>query len=298
MSRADPYPSRVGGRAEILPRKDPVLHGAPPGDTSGPLAATALDAFDRAGYLALEGFLDETETRALRAEASRLRQALADSGAPEVIREPGSGEVRSVFAVHHASPVVARLAGTPRLLHAVMQILGSPAYVHQARINYKPGFRGREFYWHSDFETWHVEDGLPGMRTLSMSISLTENGPHNGPLLLIPGSQNLYVSCAGETPEAHHEASLKRQEYGVPDDRSLAQMVESQGIVAATGPAGGVTIFDCNTMHGSNGNITPWPRSNVFVVFNSLNNRPVDPFSGLEPRPGFLAEREDFTPLG
>ncbi|MGP3951389.1 hypothetical protein [Streptomyces sp. 7N604] len=27
-----------------------------------------------------------------------------------------------------------------------------------------PPFGASGFYWHSDFETWHAEDGLPGGR--------------------------------------------------------------------------------------------------------------------------------------
>ena len=64
-----------------------------------------------------------------------------------------------------------------------------------------------------------------------------------------------------------------------------------------TGLAGSVTFFECNVMHGSSSNITPLPRSNVFVVYNSVHNTPVAPFCGLPPRPNFIAEREDFTPL-
>jgi hypothetical protein len=41
------------------------------------------------------------------------------------------------------------------------QLLGSDVYVHQSRVNFKPGFNGQDFYWHSDFETWHAEDGMP-----------------------------------------------------------------------------------------------------------------------------------------
>ncbi len=85
-------------------------------------------------------------------------------------------------------------------------------------------------------------------------------------------------------------------EVGVPDDASLRKLVEAGGIAAPTGPAGSVTFFDCNLMHGSNSNITPLPRSNVFVVYNSVHNRPVQPFCGLAPRPNFIAEREDFSP--
>jgi ectoine hydroxylase len=49
-------------------------------------------------------------------------------------------------------------------------------------------------------------------------------------------------------------------------------------------------------MHGSNGNITPFPRSNVFVVFNSVDNVLEDPYAAPAPRPSHIAAR-DFTPL-
>lgn len=63
----------------------------------------------------------------------------------------------------------------PRLLDIAQFLLDDEVYIHQSRLNYKPGFRGKEFYWHSDFETWHVEDGMPRLRALSISITLTEN---------------------------------------------------------------------------------------------------------------------------
>lgn len=81
------------------------------------------------------------------------------------------------------------------------------------------------------------------------------------------------------------------QDIGVPDDESLARMVSEGGIVAPTGPAGSVTFFECNTMHGSNSNITPDPRSNIFMVFNSVENTLEEPFCGLKPRPGFIGKR-------
>ena len=40
-----------------------------------------------------------------------------------------------------------------------------------------PGFTGSGFSWHSDFETWHAEDGMPSIRTVSCSIPLMENPP-------------------------------------------------------------------------------------------------------------------------
>jgi ABC-type molybdenum transport system ATPase subunit/photorepair protein PhrA len=69
------------------------------------------------------------------------------------------------------------------------------------------------------------------------------------------------------------------------------------GIDCATGPAGSVVFFDCNTMHGSNGNITPSARSNLFYVYNHVDNAVLAPFCEQKPRPAFVAEREKFKPL-
>ena len=111
----------------------------------------------------------------------------------------------------------------------------------------RPGFKGKEFYWHSDFETWHVEDGMPSMRALSCSVLLTENNDCNGPLMLVPGSHRQFISCVGETPNDHYKQSLKKQEYGVPDPVSLQLLVEQGGIRTMTAKAGSVVFFDCNT---------------------------------------------------
>ncbi|MFC6438537.1 phytanoyl-CoA dioxygenase family protein, partial [Novosphingobium resinovorum] len=151
---------------------------------------------------------------------------------------------------------------------------------------------GKAFYWHSDFETWHAEDGMPRMRALSMSVLLAENTPNNGPLMVIPGSQHVFIACVGETPVDHYRASLRKQEYGVPDEDTLAELAHRQGIVAPTGKPGTVIVFDCNTMHGSNGNITPFPRANAFLVYNAVSNRLEAPFAAATPRPDFIAARD------
>jgi ectoine hydroxylase len=65
--------------------------------------------------------------------------------------------------------------------------------------------KGKEFYWHSDFETWHAEDGMPKMRAVSCSIAFDDNHEFNGPLMVIPQSHQKFISCIGETPEEHHK---------------------------------------------------------------------------------------------
>src|SRR3546814_965327 len=104
-----------------------------------------------------------------------------------IVTEPQSREIRSIFEIHAQSPVMARLAADARPADVARFLLDDEVYIHQSRLNYKPGFKGRESYWHSEFETWPVEDSMPRMRALSMSVLLAENTPHNGPLRVIPG---------------------------------------------------------------------------------------------------------------
>lgn len=289
VSVQDLYPSRSSSQPEILPRKDPVVYS----DSSKtcPIDRKLIDSYEQNGYLFLENFFNETEVEAMRSELSRLWEEGRNANRPEVIQELESKEVRSIFAVHRDNLFFKKVSEHPRLRAIVEYILGGDVYIHQSRINFKPGFQGKEFYWHSDFETWHVEDGMPRMRALSCSIALTDNFQYNGPLMVMPGSHKEYISCVGETPDNNYKSSLKKQEIGVPDQEHLTQMAEKYGIDVPVGKAGSVLLFDCNVMHGSNSNISPKPRSNVFFVFNSVENKVVEPFSGQKPRPEYIATR-------
>src|SRR3546814_548626 len=128
-----------------------------------------------------------------------------------------------MFQIHAQSNLLRRLAADERLAGVARFLLDDTVYIHLSRLNYKPGFQGKEFYWHSDFETWHVEDGMPRMRALSMSVLLAENTPNNGPLMVIPRSHRVFLSCVGETPDNHYKISLKKQEYGRSEERRVGK---------------------------------------------------------------------------
>lgn len=299
MLSQDAYPTRTQQSAAILARHDPVVYDRVPRE---PHQLIQLDqaqrmSYQQNGFLLMPDLFNEEEVTFLFDSMQRMREEFTHAGRPEVIAEPGSGEVRSIFNVHRLNEVFANLVCDPRVLNVAREILGSEVYIHQSRINYKPGFTGKEFYWHSDFETWHSEDGMPAMRALSCSILLTDNSEANGPLMLIPGSHHHYVSCMGETPDENYKKSLKKQEVGVPDEILLRYLADLGGIKSCTGKAGSVIFFDCNTMHGSNSNITPYPRSNVFFVYNSIDNQLETPRNNLVPRPEFVAAREGIQAL-
>ncbi|MGW1467438.1 ectoine hydroxylase [Streptomyces sp. NPDC002308] len=292
-ARTDLYPSR-GAAETITPRRDPVVWSAP--GAPGPVPVQSLLTFERDGFLAVDQLLTPDEVAGYRAEMERLIADPAIRADERSIVEPQSRKVRSVFEVHRISEAFARLVSDERLVGAARQILGSDVYVHQSRINVKPGFGASGFYWHSDFETWHAEDGLPNMRTVSVSIALTENHDTNGGLMIMPGSHRSFLGCAGETPADNYKKSLQMQDAGIPSDEALSEMAEAHGIKLFTGRAGSATWFDCNAMHGSGDNITPFPRSNVFIVFNSVENPAQEPFQAPVRRPGFIGAR-DFTPV-
>jgi len=288
----DIYHSRIDGSWETVVRRDPVVYPDLKNAEDGPLSQRQLESFERDGFILLPGLVGEDRLAQLVREAARLETAVPE-GDERRVSEPDSRAVRSIFGIHEISSVYRRFCAEPDVAGVARQILNDEVYIHQSRINYKPGFEGRDFYWHSDFETWHVEDGLPRMRTLSCVVALTESNEFNGPLMLIPGSHKYFIRCEGETPEEHYKKSLKKQELGAPPREALRKLLKRAGRLASMkGKAGTVLFFDCNVMHGSAGNITPWPRHNLFFVFNSVHNRLARPYCGLEPRPTFVANRE------
>lgn len=293
---SDNYRSRTNKDSAIISRREPVVYSNVEA-IANESTKSIVRGFERDGYALIEDLFSEEEVSSWDAEIQSLAETEEIKKRDESFLEPGSTNVRSIFRVHTLSDLVDRLVRDPRLLDLARTILGSDVYVHQSRANLKPGFRGKEFYWHSDFETWHVEDGMPAMRAISCSVLLTDNDDTNGPLMLMPGSQKYFISCVGETPDNHYKESLKKQEYGVPDDDSLRFLAKQCGIKTIKAKAGSVVFFDCNTMHGSNSNISPFDRRNLFFVYNSVENSLGEPKYGLSPRPEYVATRESFKAL-
>ncbi|AZM57453.1 ectoine hydroxylase [Streptomyces sp. WAC 01529] len=291
----DLYPTRSVTRSAPFQRHHPVVWGD---GKEGPLSAEEVAAYDRDGFLAFGALLDPAEARECRAEMRRMAAEPALRSSERVVAEPDSDEIRSVFEVHRLSEVFRRLVHSGRLADRARQVLGSDVYVHQSRINYKAAFDGSKFGWHSDFETWHSEDGMPAPRALSFSVALTDNLPFNGPLMIIPGSQRTFVPSVGQTPPGYHKLSLlgKNLPAGPADRAAVTALAERHGIRQFTGAAGSAVMFDCNCLHASGGNVSPFARTNLFVVYNSVDNPLTTPYAAPEARPGYLADR-DFTPV-
>lgn len=302
MHSVDSYPSRNGQPSRLIARQDPVVYA--PRSEPAPIDTALVDSYEKNGFVILDDVFTPQEIRRFQDELDRLRHAASqdcfapsEGGDSEVITESDSQAVRSIFRIHDSNALFKTVAGDSRLTCVAQYLLHDQVYIYQSRLNYKPQFKGKEFFWHSDFETWHVEDGMPRMHALSMSITLTENRNENGPLMFIPNSHRYFVTCEGETPEKHYRESLKKQTYGVPSEDCLDILSKDAGVISATSKPGSVILFDCNLLHGSNGNISPFPRSNLFFVYNALSNQVRAPFGDQPPRPEYLCTRQCINPL-
>jgi ectoine hydroxylase len=290
----DLYPSRLE-RESIIDRVDPTVYS----DVS--VGEYSMDNISRKeyednGYIVFPNIFNEDEVTEMLNELKYMASNEDLIKNEEFITEPQSNELRTIFNQHLFSSLFNKISKDPRILDKVKQLLGSDVYIHHSRINIKPAYKGKSFPWHSDFETWHCEDGLPRCRCLTAWIMLTDNTEFNGPLYLIPGSHKKYISCKGFTPENNYKTSLKKQEYGVPSVNAIKELTKNNDLIGAYGKAGTLVIHDGNVMHGSPDNISPESRTNAFFVFNSVENKPQKPFGAPKNRAEFLCLK-DFKPL-
>lgn len=277
---ADPYPTRNAGDPELIDRSEPTVWDS---GMAGPIDPATLASHECKGFSLHRDLLSTAEVDTYRHELQRLAadEKLLDD--ERTVQDQDTGEVRAMYEVHETSELIAELIRDPRVLDRARQVLGSDVYLHQTRVDYLPGFHGKGSYWHSDFENWHAEDGMPAPRAVSMSIALTQHQPRGGELMAMPGSHRTFVPCSAADP-------------GVPSEDHLTRLAAAYGIDRFTGAEGSVLMLDANVMQGSADNITPFPRANIFVVFNSVANTLVEPFAATSPRPTFLANRE-FAPV-
>lgn len=279
----DLYPTRVSDESSLIKRVEPVIHG-----DSFYLTEFQNSSYDTNGYLVIRDFFMKEELQHVMSASDKLFFDPPDNA----ILEPGSETVRSVFCVHEEKDFSCLLQNDA-LRGISTEILGSGDYIHQSRINYKAGLGSTGWRWHSDFETWHAEDGMPTMRCFTAMIPLTDNIESNGPLMIIPGSHKTFLSCVGGTPENNYAQHLQDQKVGLPTADDLNNFIVNSGgrVDSLTCRVGDLVLFDSNCMHGSNANITPYNRTNLFYVFNSVENVLLAPYCGRPHRPKYVASQ-------
>jgi ectoine hydroxylase len=103
--------------------------------------------------------------------------------------------------------------------------------------------------------------------------------------MLVPRSQT------SGTLAAAHDLSTTSYPLWTLDDDTVTRLVDQGGIVTPIGKPGGVLMFHGNLVHGSAGNITPYPRKIVYLTLNAVSN-----YIRRPTRPEWIAHR-DFSPI-
>lgn len=253
------------------------------------LSAGQKQQYQDQGFVIIPDVFSREDLVTWRTEAERLAQ----EGGPGVVLEE-NGLVRALHGCHQQSNTFADLVRHPNLLQPSRDLLGCDTYVHQFKINVKAAFGGDVWPWHQDFIFWHLEDGMPRPEVVNIAIFLDKVDAFNGPLYMLPGSHKvgMITSEANNTVEGWKANVSAKLKYTVPQKR-VAELEAENGIVAATGKAGSIMLFDANLVHASVPNITPHRRELLIVTYNSVYNT-LEP--GESKRPEFLASR-DFRAL-
>ncbi|MBN8873242.1 MAG: phytanoyl-CoA dioxygenase family protein [Rhodospirillales bacterium] len=244
------------------------------------LSQDQVRQFHEEGYLFLPETFTPEEIAVLREEAELIYRETR----PEVWREK-SGAPRTAFAAHLYNEAFGLLARHPRMIRPIEQVFGEQVYMHQFKINAKASFTGDVWQWHQDYGTWARDDGMPEPRAMNIAVFLDEVMPINGPLMLVPRSHTQGVLAAG------HDTSTTSYPLWTLDEATVTRLVDQGGIVAPTGKPGGLLMFHGNLVHGSAGNITPYPRKIVYLTLNAVSNAIRKPT-----RPEWIAHT-DFTPI-
>ncbi len=244
------------------------------------LTESQLARFDELGYLFLPDLFSADEVATLRQAADDV----LSQQRPEIWREK-DGTPRTAFACHLYNPVCALVRSDERLVEPLQQLFGEDVYVHQFKINAKAAFTGDVWQWHQDFPTWHKDDGMPEARAMNIAVFLDDVLPINGPLMLVPRSHR-----SGALPASHDTQTTAYPLWSLDQD-TVTRLVAQNGIETPTGKAGSALMFHANMVHGSAGNITPYPRRIFYLTLSAVSNAIVRPT-----RPEFIAHT-DFTPV-
>ncbi|MDP3175428.1 MAG: phytanoyl-CoA dioxygenase family protein [Phenylobacterium sp.] len=244
------------------------------------LTAEQISDFHSRGFLFLPEVFTAEEISVLKREA----ESIYASDRKEVWREK-SGAPRTAFAAHTYNEAYRLLGAHPRLIKPVEQIFGEQLYMHQFKVNAKSAFDGEVWQWHQDYGTWLRDDGMPQPRAMNIAVFIDEVMSINGPLMFVPGS-HLHGSL-----KAGHDLSTTSYPLWTLDKETVTRLVDEGGIVTPIGKPGGVLLFHGNLVHGSAGNITPYPRTIVYLTLNTVSN-----YIRTPTREEWIAHR-DFAPI-
>ncbi len=209
------------------------------------------EQFQRDGFLAVEGFWNEQEVAAMRAELERFKAL----GLLRNVATDGDGQTRSaqkanlqLCPMSPHSRLFRAMPFAPKAIAAVEQLLGGPLRLRLDQVFLKPGGSGAGTNWHQDNSYFGLADTRNGVALWTAVHDATRE---NGTMRVIP--------AAFETPLEHSRDPESNHHLRCFPDEEQAVTIELK--------AGGALFFLYGTPHATGGNATAHERAGVALHF-------------------------------
>lgn len=221
--------------------------------------------FEEDGYLVAKALLSAEEVAACEREIERLHRlaveldARGDPAAGRFQLEPFAGGatrkglpvLRKIEQTGELSGVFRDLAAHPRLIRLVGSLLGPDLLLFRSTLMLKPARHGSSHGLHQDSAYWPMQP--PALVTVS--IALTDAGPENGCIQVLPGSHRWGLQDWGHIARRQDESLTDRND------------VDLSGSIDVSLKAGDAVLFHSLTVHGSGPNTSPRPRHTALYAY-------------------------------
>jgi ectoine hydroxylase len=246
----------------------------------------ARAAFWRRGFIVMRSVFKP-------AEMGFVREAIVKNGSMTLVAERArrkyaagkypSFETLLVWNDTSGNDIFAKVTRAQKLWQVLTDIFDDEIYVYHNKVALKyPGVPG--FKYHQDYYYWYGMGCLyPDMGACFIAIDPATRA--NGCLKVLEGSHRL--------GRLEHELSDGVSDSGVAKERLAILLQRLPEIHLELNP-GDCAIFHCNTLHGSDPNLSDEPRLALLGCYNTKHN---DPYIQVNGHPNFCRQYAVIEPI-
>jgi ectoine hydroxylase len=238
------------------------------------------------GYFALRSFYTLNDINTI---LEATKNCLKNKNV-QIIKEDDGKTIRSIMHYHLHNKILNQYSRDSRIIELIQQLIGTPVYISQSKINLKKGKKGKKWDYHRGFTFWHLLDGKPEPKMISVFICLTDQTKENGAVYVLKEShKNVSEKSIKEESEFINRTNHKKDtssKLSIQIKENYIEKYQSEYEKEyLTGKAGDVFFMHPKLLHASDKNTTNISRDLMITVFNSIDNLPLK-----SDRPNYLCE--------